>query len=209
VSPLLRIVHALVAQAMNTPTQLIGGVLCFDRRKPSPVHSEGDGKVIAADTWRAAHVAIADIAMSSTMIAIVGGRTAAARADTARGRDQATLIIFGLATSIPLIIAGSALLMAVDRYPILVWAGAALLGWVAGDIMIKDAVLFDWFPAEIIDKLHYWAAAAGAVFVIGLGYLLRRAHHKRMLEAPLIVESSEVEFPHHLADQPEPAKDKR
>ena len=40
-----------------------------------------------------------------------------------------TLIIFGLATSIPLIIAGSAILMAmIDRFPILVWAGAGLLG---------------------------------------------------------------------------------
>ena len=75
--------------------------------------------------------------------------------------------------------------------------------------MIKDAALFDWFPADIIDKLHYWAAAAGAVFVVGVGYLLRRAHHQRMLEAPLIVESSEVEFPHHHAEQPEQAKKKR
>ena len=72
------------------------------------------------------------------------------------------LIIFGLATSIPLIIAGSALLMAMlDRYPILVWAGAALLGWVAGEIMIKDAGRDrDGSAKPLVDKFHLWAAAA-------------------------------------------------
>lgn len=219
VAVLLRILFTLVvAQAMEySYLKLAGGILLLwvAVKLLVPQHSEGDGQIAAADNlWRAVRiVAIADIVMSlDNVIAIASAaELAAARVDIAHaGAIKATLIIFGLTTSIPLIIAGSALLMALlDRFPILVWAGAALLGWVAGDIMIKDAVLFDWFPAEIIDKLHYWAAAAGAVFVIGLGYLLRRAHHKRMLEAPLIVESSEVEFPHHLADQPEPAKDKR
>ena len=219
VAVLLRILFTLVvAQAMEYAyLKLVGGVLLFwiAVKLVVPAHSEGDGKVTAADNlWRAVRiVAIADIVMSlDNVIAIASAaELAAARVDIAHaGAIRATLIIFGLATSIPLIIAGSALLMRLlDRFPILVWAGAALLGWVAGDIMIKDAALFDWFPADIIDKLHYWAAAAGALFVVGIGYLLRRAHHQRMLEAPLIVESSQVEFPHHHAEQPEPVKDKR
>ena len=198
VAVLLRILFTLVvAQAMEYAyLKLIGGVLLFwiAVKLVVPAHSEGDGKVTAADNlWRAVRiVAIADIVMSlDNVIAIASAaELAAARVDIAHaGAIRATLIIFGLATSIPLIIAGSALLMRLlDRFPVLVWAGAALLGWVAGDIMIKDAALFDWFPADIIDKLHYWAAAAGAVFVVGVGYLLRRAHHQRMLEAPLIVE---------------------
>jgi len=119
------------------------------------------------------------------------------------------LIIFGLATSIPLIIAGSALLMALlDRYPILVWAGAGLLGWVAGDIMIKDTALLTWFDAALIDKLHYWAAAAGAVFVVGVGWLLRRVHHKRALEGPLIVDTPQMEFPAHQPAEKSRSKDK-
>ena len=93
--------------------------------------------------WRAVRIiAIADIVMTlDNVIAIAAAaETAAMRFDMAHaGVIKPTLIIFGLATSIPLIIAGSALLMALlDRYPILVWAGAALLGWVAGDIMMKD-----------------------------------------------------------------------
>ncbi len=168
-----------------------------------PEHSEGDGKVKAADNlWRAVRiVVIADIVMSlDNVIAIAAtAEIAAAQVDIAHaGAIKAALIIFGLTTSVPLIIAGSALLMALlDRFPILVWAGAALLGWVAGDIMIKDAALFDWFPADAVERAHYWAAAIGAIFVVGLGYLLRRTHHQRALEAPFIVEIPRVEFPSH------------
>ena len=80
-----------------------------------------------------------------------GGRDRGdARRSGARAAIKTILIIFGLATSVPLIIAGSALLMALlDRFPILVWAGAALLGWVAGDIMIKDAAVIGWLGEAV------------------------------------------------------------
>src|SRR5258707_8344900 len=52
------------------------------------------------------------------------------------------LLILGLAISIPLIVAGAALIMALlNRLPILVWAGAALLGWIAGDVIATDPVV--------------------------------------------------------------------
>ena len=128
-------------------------------------------------------VVVADIVMSlDNVIAIAASaETAAARVDLAHaGMIKATLIIFGLATSVPLIIAGSALLMMLlERYPILVWAGAGLLGWVAGDIMIKDDALLKWFSPGLIHDLHYWAAAFGAVFVLAAGYIIlkmRRPH---------------------------------
>ena len=75
---------------------------------------------------------------------------AAARVDVAHAASiKATLIIFGLATSVPLIVAGSALLMALlARFRILVWAGGALLGWVAGDIMATDPFLARNFSAK-------------------------------------------------------------
>lgn len=217
VAVVLRILFTLVvARAMEYAyLKLIGGaLLLWVAVKLVVPESSGDDKVTAADNlWRAVRiVVIADIVMSlDNVIAIAAtAEIAAAQVNIAHASAiKAALIIFGLTTSIPLIIAGSALLMALlDRFPILVWAGAALLGWVAGDIMIKDAALFDWFPADAVDKAHYWAAAIGAIFVVGLGYLLRRAHHKRMLEAPLIVEVPQVEFPHHH-EQREPARDKR
>ena len=213
VAVLLRILFTMVvAQAMEYQfLKLVGGALLLwvAVKLVVPEHSEGDDKVEAAENlWRAVRiVAIADIVMSlDNVIAIAASAEAAAtRVDIAHaGAIKATLIIFGLTTSIPLIIAGSALLMALlDRYPILVWAGAGLLGWVAGDIMIKDAALLHWFAPALIDKLHYWAAAAGAVFVVGVGWLVRRAHHKRALEGPLITDSPGMEFPtHQPADKP-------
>ena len=183
VAVLLRVVFTLVvAQAMAYPyLKLIGGLLLLwvAVKLVVPEDSEGEGKVEAAENlWRAVRiVAIADIVMSlDNVIAIAASaETAAMRVDVAHAAMiKATLIIFGLATSVPLIIAGSALLMMLlERFPILVWAGAGLLGWVAGDIMIKDDALLQIFPASVISALHYWAAAAGAVFVVVVGYLLK------------------------------------
>src|SRR5262249_30713315 len=129
--------------------------------------------------WRAVWiVTIADIVMSlDNVIAIAASaETAAMRVDAGHAvAMKATLIIFGLATSVPLIIAGSALLMALlERFPILVWAGGGLLGWVAGDIMIQDGALLNFMSPDMIEKLHIWAAAAGAAFVLAMGYLLTR-----------------------------------
>ena len=77
--------------------------------------------------WRAVKiVAVADIVMSLDNIIAIA----------AVARGNLVLLVIGLAVSIPIILAGAALFMALlDRFPILVWAGAALLGWVAGDIM--------------------------------------------------------------------------
>jgi YjbE family integral membrane protein len=219
VAVLLRILFTLVvAQAMEYQfLKLVGGLLLLwvAVKLIVPEPSDGDGKVKAGDNlWRAVRiVAIADIVMSlDNVIAIAASADlAAARVDMAHAAAiKTTLIVFGLTTSIPLIIAGSALLMALlDRFPVLVWAGAALLGWVAGDIMIKDAALLYWIPAPLLAQLHYWAAAAGALFVVGTGWLLRRAHHQRALAAPLIVEVPNVEFPSHHAEQKRPSKRKR
>ena len=77
-------------------------------------------------------VAVADIIMSlDNVIAIAA----------AAGGNMA-LLVLGLAISIPLIVAGAALIMALlDRFPILVWAGAALLGWIVGEVIATDPVV--------------------------------------------------------------------
>ena len=109
---------------------------------------------------------------------------------------KTTLIVFGLATSVPLIIAGSALLMKVmEQFPILVWAGAALLGWVAGEIMVKDVAVIGYMGQEWVDKVHLWAAAVGAVFVVAWAGR-SAARSTRTAGAPLIVDSpGPEEFP--------------
>jgi YjbE family integral membrane protein len=229
IAVLLRIIFTIfVAQAMKYPyVALVGGALLFwVAIKLVVPEEEGEGKIEAAENlWRAVRiVAIADIIMSlDNVIAIAGAaKLAGLSVDPAHASAiEATLIIFGLATSIPLIIAGSALLMAaLDRYPILIWAGAALLGWVAGDIMVKDAALASWLSADFIEMLHHaplgfslpwigpvyvnWMAVAGGIFVVAVGLFIRRLRHKKALAAPLIIDPpGPEEFPHRHPEKRE------
>jgi predicted tellurium resistance membrane protein TerC len=141
-----------------------------------------DGGVEAAENlWRAVRiVAIADIVMSlDNVIAIAASADiAAAKVDLAHAAAiKTTLIIFGLATSVPLIVAGSAILMALlERFRVLVWAGGALLGWVAGDIMATDPAVIGWVGDAAAHHLHSWAGRVGAIIVVGLGMLIVRRH---------------------------------
>src|SRR5262245_48871959 len=193
----LRIIFTVViAQIMLIPfLKLVGGILLvwIAVKLVVPGEEHGEDTVKAGDTlWRAVWlVTVADIVMSlDNVIAIAAAaETAATRVDMAHAvLIKTILIIFGLATSVPLIIAGSALLMALlTRYPILVWAGAALLGWVAGEIMIKDAAVEAWLGEATVTRWHLWAAAAGAVLVVAVGWLLRRIKQKSELEHPVLV----------------------
>src|SRR5262245_59636092 len=122
---LLRVIFTIIiAQIMGIPLlKLIGGALLFwiAIKLLVPSEDHGEGSVEAGDTlWKAVCiVAVADIVMSlDNVIAIAAAaETAAARVDMGNAATiKAVLIIFGLATSVPLIIAGSALLMALfDR----------------------------------------------------------------------------------------------
>ena len=91
--------------------------------------------VVAAGTslWHAIRiVVIADIVMSLDNVIAVA----------AAANGQLSLLILGLAISIPMIIAGAALIMMVlDRFPILIWLGATLLGWIGGDVIATDPAI--------------------------------------------------------------------
>ena len=189
VAVVLRIAFTLVvAQAMEYPyLKLVGGILLLwvAVKLVAEDAEGGDDDTVqkATNLWHAVWiVTVADIVMSlDNVIAIAASaETAATAMDASHALAVKTLlIIFGLATSVPIIIAGSALLMALlRRFPILVWAGGGLLGWVAGDIMAKDDALTRWLPAAVMEQLHVWAAAAGAVFVIALGYALARSRRR-------------------------------
>jgi YjbE family integral membrane protein len=181
VAVLLRVIFTLVvAQAMTFPfLKLVGGLLLFYVAiKLVTEDSDGEGGVeSASNLWRAVRiVAIADIVMSlDNVIAIAASaEVAAAQVDVTHAMGiKATLIIFGLATSVPLIVAGSAVLMALlERYRVLVWAGGALLGWVAGDIMATDPALVGWLSEATLHFLHVWGGRVGAVIVILAGYII-------------------------------------
>ncbi|MEQ1525086.1 MAG: TerC family protein, partial [Aestuariivirga sp.] len=54
-----------------------------------------------------------------------------------------------------------------------VWAGAALLGWIAGEMIISDTAAFAHLGLDVPHQLHYVAAACGVVLVVAVGYFLK------------------------------------
>jgi YjbE family integral membrane protein len=192
VAVLLRVIFTLViAQAMTYPyLKLIGGALLFYvaiKLVTEDADGDEDGVEGAQTLWRAVRiVAIADIVMSlDNVIAIAAtAEIAAAQVDLAHAAGiKATLIIFGLATSVPLIVAGSAILMALlERYRVLVWGGGALLGWVAGDVMVTDPVLANWFSEAVVHQLHIWGGPVGGLIVLAAGYVIVGRHRRLKLD---------------------------
>ncbi|MBA3504348.1 MAG: TerC family protein, partial [Betaproteobacteria bacterium] len=94
--------------------------------------------------------------------------------------------------SVPLVIFGSTLLLKVmERYPIIITIGAALLGFVAGEMVVSDPAIEDWIDANAA-WLHYAAPAAGALFVVIVGKLLARSKHRPPSQpVPELVEEEE------------------
>jgi YjbE family integral membrane protein len=123
---------AVVATLMALPyLKLVGGLaLMVIAAKLLVPEDEGGDVAAGTSLWHAVRiVVIADIIMSLDNVIAVA----------AAAHGQLPLLILGLAISIPIIIAGAALIMALlDRLPILVWLGAALLGWIAGEAMSTD-----------------------------------------------------------------------
>jgi len=131
---LLRIVFTVaIATVMGLPyLKLVGGLalLVIAAKLLVPQDETPEAIGTASHLWAAVRiVVIADVVMSLDNVIAV-----AAAAD-----GSLPLLIFGLASSIPLIIAGAALIMALlGMLPILIWAGSALLGWIAGDVIATD-----------------------------------------------------------------------
>lgn len=138
-------------------------------------HDAEDTPEAVEDLWRAVRiVVIADIVMSLDNVIAVA----------AVAKGNYVLLTIGLAVSIPMVIAGSAIILALlERFPVLVWGGAAILGWVAGDIFVSDPVvrgfLGDFTPARI----DLAARFLGAAIVVVSGYIWRRRHHASLGEA--------------------------
>jgi YjbE family integral membrane protein len=178
VAVLLRIVFTgVVASLMLLPyLKIIGGLALFyiAAKLLVPDDPEEDGTEAVEHLWRAVRiVAIADIIMSlDNVIAIAA----------AAGGNMA-LVVIGLAISIPLIVAGAALIMSLlDRFPILIWAGAALLGWIVGEVIATDPVVANYltsqYGAVVVHRVEIGAAAFGAVLVVLVGGTWRRSKQK-------------------------------
>jgi YjbE family integral membrane protein len=119
-------------------------------------------------------IIVADAVMSlDNVIAIAGA------AEAADPKYRIALVIFGLMVSIPLIVWGSQLVLKLlDRFPVVVTFGAALLGWIAGDLIINDPAGDRWPLLDTV-AAEYGARIACAVFVVVLGHLLKRRNTRR------------------------------
>jgi YjbE family integral membrane protein len=124
----------IVATLISLPYLKIAGGIALVIIAAKLLVPEDEADEIAAGTtlWHAVRiVVIADIIMSLDNVIAVA----------AAANGQLSLLVLGLAISIPMIIAGAALIMFVlDRFPVLVWLGALLLGWIAGGVIASDPV---------------------------------------------------------------------
>jgi len=167
----LRIILTVVAaKLLALPyLQIIGGLLLlWIGTQLLSGEEEGDGEDKEYGSMLAAvrTILLADLVMSLDNVIAVA----------AAAQGSMVLLILGLAISIPLVIFGSTLMIKLmERFPIIVMLGAALIGWVAGETIVSDTILRDMLTAN--PWLHYAAAAAGAVFVVAVGKWLQKRSH--------------------------------
>jgi len=170
----LRIILTVVAvELLKWPwLKLIGAVLLlWIAVKLLMPEDGGEGNVNASENlWTAIKtILIADLVMS--LDNVIGVAAAA--------KGSLTLLILGLAISIPLVIFGATMLMKVmERFPVIITIGAGLLGWVSGDMAATDPVVKGWVDVNAA-WLHWAAPAAGAVFVVATGKWLAAREKKK------------------------------
>jgi YjbE family integral membrane protein len=127
------------------------------------------------DLWRAVRVVVvANIVMSLDNVIAVA---AAAKGDY-------LLLGLGLAVSIPVVIAGSALFLAIiERFPIVVWGGGALLGWIAGGLLPEDPIIAKYLSEATAETLEVICGVAGAIIVVLVGMYMVKSSRLREEEA--------------------------
>jgi YjbE family integral membrane protein len=155
---LLILFTGIVVTLMELPyLKLIGGIALLVIAAKLLVPEDENDEIAAGTTlWHAIRiVVIADIVMSLDNVIAVA----------AAANGQISLLILGLAISIPMIIAGAALIMLVlDRLPILVWLGALLLGWIGGGVIASDPAVQPFLHRLLDGQMVLNVDAASKIF---------------------------------------------
>ncbi len=164
----LRILLTVVAAKLLELSflQIVGGCLLLwigFQLLSDDEEEEGESKTYGSLMAAVRTILIADLVMSLDNVIAVA----------AAAQGNVVLLVLGLAISIPLVIFGSTLMIKLmERFPIIVVLGAALIGWVGGETIVSDAILHDYAVAH--PALHYVAAALGAALVVGVGKFWRK-----------------------------------
>jgi YjbE family integral membrane protein len=198
---LLILFTGIVATLLKLPfLKLIGGIALFwvaIKLVAPQSHDSEDTPEATEDLWRAVRVVVvANIVMSLDNVIAVA----------AAAKGNFLLLGLGLAVSIPVVIAGSALFLAIiARFPLVVWAGGALLGWIAGGLIPEDPMVqkflmgtatvametdynlfgsmghLKWdFDFEVFEVL---CGIIGAIIVVAVGLHLQRGARTKESEA--------------------------
>jgi len=179
---------AIIAPLLAYPyVKLIGGVaLVYIAVKVLIQRTAREEAVAAAtDLWAVVRIVVtADVVLGLDNIIALAG--------IARGNFA--LLLVGLGISLPIILAGAAVFMKLlDRFPLLVWAGALLLGWVGDDIIASDLAVSRALTAalgEQAERIAETAAAgAAAMLVIVAGVIGRRLRESKSRADPPTAES--------------------
>jgi len=163
----LRILLTVVAAKLLELSylQIVGGLLLLwigVQLLGEEDDNDGEAREVGGMAAAIRTILIADLVMSLDNVIAVA----------AAAKGSMVLLILGLAISIPLVIFGSALMIKLmERFPIIVMLGAALIGWVGGETIASDTALKGFAAAN--PWLRYVAAAAGAAAVIGIGKFLQ------------------------------------
>jgi YjbE family integral membrane protein len=168
----LRIILTVVAAKLLALSylQIIGGILLLwigTQLLGGEDEEEGEGGE-KAGLWTAIRtILIADLVMSLDNVIAVA----------AAAKGSMVLLVLGLAISIPLVIFGSKLMIKLmDRFPVIVTLGAALIGWVAGETIVSDVALQSIVEAN--HWMHTVFPVLGAALVLGIGKLTGGKKHE-------------------------------
>ncbi|CAM5216871.1 YjbE family integral membrane protein OS=Castellaniella defragrans OX=75697 GN=HNR28_002313 PE=3 SV=1 [Castellaniella defragrans] len=131
-------------------------------------HAHDGVQASASVTSAIRTIIVADLVMSLDNVVAI-----ASAAQQAHSDHHLILVIFGLVVSVPIIIWGSTLVLRlIDRFPWVVTAGAGLLGWIAGGMLVTDQVIVA--ELEVTPVIKIAAEVLGAALVVGLGMFLAR-----------------------------------
>lgn len=166
-------------QLLNIPfLKVVGGLLLFWIGIKLLLPEEGHHSNISAGSsvWTAVKtILVADFVMSLDNVIAIAGAALNAQSD-----HQMGYVIFGLLLSVPIIIWGSTLVLKlIDRFPTVVLFGAALLGWIAGGMLITDVFVVDQFGQPTGTAKIAAEVAGAALVVLGGKWLAARMNAKK------------------------------